>query len=194
MTDTITPQNQVMRPRLRELLHNASVDLPALNSFSRILLTTDGTLTEILEAYFLERIQLIKLAEATHAAEYAVPALNVQVGDEIIERKIALQGATSGINFVYAESIIVVNELDDSMKDGLLRSKTPIGRLWLEHKMETFKEMMYINREEAGAIAPLFEIAVDAPILSRAYRVFTRRKPVIMITEKFPDRFPNAYA
>lgn len=192
MTDTITPHNQVMRPRLRELLHDASVDLPALNSFCRILLTTDGTLTEILEAYFLERIQLIKLAEATHPAEYAVPALNVKVGDEIIERKIALQGMTSGINFVYAESIIVVNELEDSMKDGLLRSKTPIGRLWLEHKMETFKEMMYINREEAGVIAPLFEVAPDAAILSRAYRVFTRRKPVMMIIEKFLDRFPNA--
>src|SRR3954462_4053351 len=108
MTNVSTPYNQVMRMSLRELLNVGSIDLSSLSSFSRVLLTTDGTLTEILEAYFLEHIQLVKVSEVMRPAAHSVPALNVRPGDEIIERKILLQGVQSHTNYVYAETTIVV--------------------------------------------------------------------------------------
>jgi chorismate-pyruvate lyase len=187
MVEATVPRNQVTRVWLRQLLHDACVDLSTLNSFCRVLLTTDGTLTEILEAYFLEQIHLLKVSETLQPAKYANLALKIQPGEEIIERKIILQGLSSGVNYVYAESIIVVNELEASMRADLLGSKTPIGRLWIEHKMETFKEMISMRRQPAGDLAPLFDVAADSSVLSRAYRVFSRRKPIIMIVETFPE-------
>src|SRR3982751_4620851 len=133
MANVIAPYNQVMRMPLRELLNVGSIDLSTLHSFCRVLLTTDGTLTEILEAYFLEHIQLVKVSEILRPAAHSIPILNVRPGDEIIERKILLQGVNSNINYVYAESTIVVNEMPIEMRHDLLHSKTPIGRLWLEH-------------------------------------------------------------
>jgi len=188
MTNVIAPYNQVMRMPLRELLNVGSIDLSTLSSFSRVLLTTDGTLTEILEAYFLEHIQLVKVSEVVRPAAHNLPILNVRPGDEIIERKILLQGVTSNINYVYAESLIVVNEMPIEMRHDLLHSKTPIGRLWLEHKMETFKEMVDVCKERAGNTAKFFGVDYDTPILSRTYRVFSHRKPVILIIEKFPEK------
>jgi chorismate-pyruvate lyase len=189
MASVITPYNQVMQMPLRELLNVGSIDLSTLHSFCRVLLTTDGTLTEILEAYFLERIQLVKVSEVLLSTAHSIPILDVRPGDEIIERKILLQGAHSKINYVYAESTIVVNEIAIELRHDLLHSKTSIGRLWIEHKMETFKEMVDVCRENAGTTARFFGVDFETPILSRTYRVFSNRKPVIMITEKFPEHF-----
>lgn len=179
----------IMRTSRQELLQCSLVDLSTLNSLQRILLTTDGTLTETLEAYFLERIQLVKLSEHMISASSPLPLLNLCLGDEMIERRILLRGEASGNNLVYAESLIAINELDESLRDGLLRSKTPIGRLWLEHKLETFKEIVHMGRETAGDLAPFFDISSDDNLLSRTYRVFSKRKPILMITEKFPEHF-----
>lgn len=179
----------MMRTSMQELLACSRVDLSTLNSLQRILLTTDGTLTETLEAFFLERIQLVKLGEGQIPAPRDIPLLNVRKGDEIVERRILLRGANSGHNYVYAESVIVIQELDASIRDGLLRSKTPMGRLWLEHKLETFKEIVDMSREPSRDLAAFFNAVGDDSMLSRTYRVFNRRKPILMITEKFPERF-----
>ena len=51
----------MLRIDLQESLQQSSVDPRQLSSFQRILLTTDGTVTEILEAYLWEAIQIVKL-------------------------------------------------------------------------------------------------------------------------------------
>ncbi|MFN5065182.1 MAG: hypothetical protein ACK5ER_04880, partial [Aphanizomenon sp.] len=48
---------------LEELLTNNHLEPSKLSTFQRIILTTDGTLTEILESYLMEKIQIIKLSE-----------------------------------------------------------------------------------------------------------------------------------
>jgi chorismate-pyruvate lyase len=168
-------------------LKHDSIDLSALSAFHRILLTTDGTLTEILQAYSLEQIKLVKLSERVFPATEDIPSLDVTMGDEIIERKILLQGERTERNFIYAESIIVVDRVDESMKDDLLKSKMPLGRLWLKHRMETFKEMIDLGRKPANGLSSYFNIRPKDLIFFRTYRVFSNRKPVILITEKFPD-------
>ncbi len=45
----------VLRSDLHESLTHSHIDPSRLSTFQRILLTTDGTVTEILEAYLFER-------------------------------------------------------------------------------------------------------------------------------------------
>ena len=55
------------------------------------MLTIDGTLTEILEAYLLEKIKIVKLSEGIVSITQDLRTLEVKIGSEVIERKILLQ-------------------------------------------------------------------------------------------------------
>ena len=184
-----TSTSNLMRQDLNQSLTRSHINPSKLSTFQRIVLTTDGTLTEILEAYLFEKIQVAKLSEGLVSITQDIPPLEVKSGSEVIERKILLRGKISRKNFIYAESILVTDRLDEKFKDELLHSRTPLGRLWLEHKYETFKEIVDTAEESAGELSFYFPIKPEEKVLSRTYRVFSKRKPIIMITEKFPESY-----
>ena len=179
----------LMRADLDKSLKRSHIEPASLSTFQRVLLTTDGTVTEMLEAYLLENMKVVKLGEGLVSTVQDIPLLDLQRGTPIIERKILLQGKISHKNFLYAESIIVPERLDEKFQDGLLKSKTPIGKLWLQYKVETFKEIVDSGKEPSGKLADYFLIEKEDKILFRTYLVFTNRKPVMMITEKFPETY-----
>ena len=185
------PQSQEyqLRPDLQESLSHSLINPARLSTLQRIILTTDGTLTEILEAYLYEKIRVIKLSEGVVSITKDIPALNAKIGSEVIERKVVLQGKISRSNWIYAESVIVPERLEERHRDRLLHSQESIGRLWLQHRVETFKEIIYSARETAGDLAQYFNIAPEDKLLSRTYRVFSKGQPVMTITEKFPESY-----
>lgn len=178
-----------MRKDLQKSLKRGHIDPIQLSTFQRIMLTTDGTLTEIMEAYLLEKIQVTNLSQKFITLEEGINPLNLRKGSNVIERKILLQGKVSRINFVYAESIIVPGRFDKKFQEDLEKSKKPIGQLWLEHKIETFREIIASGKEPANELADYFHISKNQVVLFRSYRVFVNKKPSIMITEKFPESF-----
>jgi chorismate-pyruvate lyase len=167
---------------LRQLV---GIDLRALSPLQRILLVTDGTLTEILEAYFLEPITLVKLAQQMAPAIRAQAALGLAAGEPCLERKIFLQGAETGRIYVYAESLIAIERLGAKLREDLMATGAPLGRLWLEHRLETFKELIDMRCRPAGDLAQHFGVKPDAPLLARSYRVSAGGRPVILISEFF---------
>ena len=169
------------------LLQENIVDLTRLSPIQRVILATDGTLTKVLEAYLSEHIELVKLDEQLIVTDEAVPFLEIEAGREVIERKILLRGENSQENLLYARSLIVPDRLTEQHRHDLLESGQTIGRIWLEHRIETFKEMVETKRESAGDLAQYFGISVEDTILYRTYRVYTKRKPVMLITEKLPE-------
>ena len=171
---------------------SSKLDFADLSNIERILMTTDGTLTEILQAYYREPINLVKLSEKlTTASE--IDVLDVCSGEEVLERTILLQGKHSKKTFVYAESIIAIEKLDtslrSSMRNWLLNSDVPLGRLWLEHRLETFKEMIDQDQAAANHLQSFFDIPREHPLLTRTYRVFSQNKKIMLITEKFPRNY-----
>jgi chorismate-pyruvate lyase len=71
----------------------------------------------------------------------------------------------------------------------LIQQVSHIGKLWLEYRVETFKEIVDLSQELAGNLAEDFKINKDENLFSRTYRVFSQNQPVMMITEKFPTSF-----
>ncbi len=167
-------------------------DVTSLEPLQRVLLVTDGTLTEILEANFFERIRLVKISQKVIPATSAHALLDPSPGEVLIERKILLQGEESHRNFAYAESLIAVDKLDPSFRSKLLDSNTPLGRLWLEHKLETFKELPEVRCQRADDLCRYFECPDNAPLLVRTYRVFSSSRPVMAITEYFPAAYSHS--
>lgn len=174
---------------MQKTLTSKHLELLNLSPFQRILLTTDGTLTQILEAYLLEKIQLVKLSEKVVIITKPIPALDLDIDTQVIERKILLQGKISLNNFIYAESLIVPERLDNRLNSKLMESQEPMGRLWLEHKLEIYKEIIDSAVETSEDLSDYFNIGRKDKMLSRTYRVFSNKKPVIMITEKFPESY-----
>ncbi|PCI28599.1 MAG: 4-hydroxybenzoate synthetase [SAR324 cluster bacterium] len=165
------------------------IDFSQLSPIQRIILATDGTLTRVLEAYLSEKICLAKISEEMFKLTQEITPLNASIGTEVIKRKVLLQGELSKKNWLYAESIIVLDRLEEKHKYKLLNSRQTIGRLWLEHRLETFKEAVASQKEEAAGLEKYFEINSSDQMLSRTYRVFSGRMPIMLITEKFPDSY-----
>ncbi len=178
-----------METKLQTSPNRPYVNPFSLSVFQRILLTTNGTVTDILEAYLFEQIQLVKLSENFVNIGYDLPTMQVKKDDPTIEREILLRGKISRRNFIYANSIIFVNNLDEQFKNELLNTKTPIGKLWSEQKVETFKEITNSGKEAAQGLANYFCIEPDENLLFRTYSVYSQGKSTMMITEKFPESY-----
>lgn len=177
----------MLRIDLQASIGKSNLDPRKLSSFQRILMTTDGTVTEILEAQLWESIQVVKLYQDLVELDTAVPYLDVEPQSRALVRKVMLRGKLSHKNYIYAESIIIPERLDDKLKDGLLNFQKPIGLLMLEDRLETFREILSCKLEPAEEVAQHFDIAPESNLVSRTYRIFANRFPIMLITEKFPE-------
>lgn len=163
------------------------LDVPGLGVFQRMLLTTDGTVTKMLEAYTGEQIQVIKLSQAVRSSKQPLASLEVGGPCSVLDRKILLRGRSSQRNLLYAESTIALDRLNCSVRDSLLKDETPIGLLLLECQAETFRKIVSFSKEPAGALACYFQVCPSLGMISRTYQIMMGRQPVMQITEKFPE-------
>jgi chorismate-pyruvate lyase len=182
-------QEPLMRNDLKQSLNRHHIKPSELSALQRILLTTDGTLTDILEACFLEEMQVVKLSEELVSLTQDIPSMQLNKGTEVISKKILLRGRISRKNFIYAESIIVPERLDEKFRDELLQTKTPLSKFWLEQRTETFKEILDSGKEPANGLSIYFNLESEENMLFRTYNVFSNRQSIMMITEKFPESY-----
>jgi chorismate-pyruvate lyase len=163
--------------------------LADLTRLQRLLLVADGTLTKVLEVVLNEHMRVIKLHEEVTITTQSYADLALSAGEPIIQRQVLLQGQNSGTNWLYASSTIALAHLEPAFQQELLNSHMPIGKLWIAHRVETYKEIVSMQREPAGELASYFHIDADTSLLARTYRVFCHRQPVMQISEKFPDTY-----
>jgi chorismate-pyruvate lyase len=165
------------------------LNVPTLDVLQRVLLISDGTLTEALAAAFLEPISVVKIAHQIRPVREPVDELKAEAGASVLARSILLRGERSGRNYVYAESLIALDRLPAPFRQQLENSNAPIGRLWMEHRLETRKEMLRAFRRPAAELAAHLGLAAEDELLVRSYRVFSGGAPIMVITEHFPARY-----
>jgi len=159
---------------------------PALTAVQRILLTTDGRITDIIEAYAREPVGVVKLSE-TLDEPGRIPSLKVADDDDVLYRSVLIRGTDTGIDYMYATSLVVAGRVPTAMLEALLYTDTPFGRLLVAHRVETLREILYWHREPAGRHCQYFNMSPTGMLLSRTYRVISHELPVALITEKFPE-------
>jgi len=185
---TVCPkEDHAIRGSLQTSTHY--VGTPDLNAFQRILLNANGTLTAMLEAYWSEPIQVVKLLEKLVKVELELPNIKLNKEEQVIARKVLLQGKLSRRNFVYADSLILIDNVDERYSHELLNTNKPIGKLWSEQKVETFKEIIDSGKEPANELSNYFCIEPSEILLFRTYSVYARGKITMIITEKFPESY-----
>jgi chorismate-pyruvate lyase len=189
MINLSSVSSEIDSPKLQhqhEYAMLGQLSLADLSPLQRMFLIADGTLTKLLESYLGESMQINKLQETVLSTTDPIEVLKLEAGESIIKRKVLLQGQQSGRAWLYADSIVALSRVSQEFQDKLLNSEVPIGKLWLEHRVETFKEIITAKREKAEHLAHHFSVDPNSILLSRTYRVFCNGYPVMLITEKFP--------
>lgn len=161
-------------------------DARSLGLIQRIMLATDGTLTDMVEAIFQEPIGLNKLAVTMAPAIAPIKALSLDAGEQIMERKVQIFGETTGRTYVYAESVLAVSRLPEGFRSALLTSNEPLGRLWSQHQLETWKDLLSVKVRALNSLAALFSANDSNDVLVRTYRLLSGGQPIMLITEYFP--------
>ncbi len=170
------------------------IELASLSVFQRMLLMTDGTVTEMLEAFLGEDIYIVKIAEQLIQLTQDLPTMKLCAGEQVIERQVFLRGKSSQKNHIYAKSLLIPSRLEEQLRLDILSSNVPLGRLWIEHQLETFRQIISYGKEmmdtpdsaEGLKLSASFNRAAEEDLLSRTYLVFCKKLPFIAITEKFP--------
>lgn len=168
----------------------AILDDASLGVLERVLLTTDGTVVPLLEGCFDERIRTAERSQTVTPCRPTEPADAVLelAGDEtLLRRTVLLQGTRTGRNYIYAESVIVLDRLPSVLREGLLTTGEPIGRLLATHRLETFREILDIGRRPAGAHGGPFGLSDSGELLCRTYRIIHGGRPIMRIVEHFPS-------
>jgi chorismate-pyruvate lyase len=160
-----------------------------LDLVQRILVSTDGTLTETLASIFLERIELVKLAINITPTLHSFQPLEVKGGSNLMQRQVVLRGSKSGTPYAYAQVVIATDRLPERLRSDLLEGRVPLGELWILHRLEIFKEHPHARRRPAGDLAKYLAVSEKDSLIQRTYRSFTGGLPTFLVSEYFPAQY-----
>ena len=181
------PFNGFLKKDSAKEITDQKIDFGKLNPYLRALLVTDGTVTKTLETFFWEPINVETILHEESILSVPVNELNANPGDHVLQRFVSITGINSGRLYALAESYLLIDGLDRSLREELLVSKLGIGRLLRDRKLETYRSILRFYMETADHLTyKIDELKNDEQFLSRDYVVCHSGLPLMFIREKFP--------
>lgn len=164
------------------------IDVATLTPMQRVLIVIDGTVTKFLEAYTMEAIEVTTLGQSVQTLAGAQDWLEVDAGGDVLARHVTLTGADSGRLYAYAVSLTNPAAIPRDIRAAMEIQGGSVGRILLGSRVEQRREVLWYGRESPHGLPDEVRGAYDGDLLTRAYRIITGGRPVIMIIEKFPLR------
>lgn len=163
-----------------------SVEKEQSRTFSntqKILLTTDGSITAILDVLY-GKITLTTLEQHFEkATESTSKYVNVEVGDEINYREVIMHKDDKPL--IYALSYVPLKRVSNEIREDLIRADIPIGRILKSYQIESRREINNIYIEKPNeTLKNLFKI--DEDMLARDYVIINNNDILMWIKEVFP--------
>jgi chorismate-pyruvate lyase len=157
-----------------------------LSNAQKILLTTDGSVTTILDV-IRGHVEIETLEQKFISADSEMAQLlDIKEGDTVNYRVVVIQTHEP---LIYAISIMAVERLENHIKEDLIRADIPIGRILRKHNIESRREIKSVYAEDQSPeINKIFKS--DSPMLSRTYNIIHKDQILIWLMETFPyDHF-----
>ena len=164
------------------------ISLDQLTPFQRALLVTDGTVTQLIEAYILTPLEVIQLSQQKQVLSTKNLWLATHQGSTVVARKVIIQGMEpkSPVFYTYAESLIVHNRLPKVIQKGLEVGSEGLGKLLRRSGLETRRDLLWYGLEYTSNLPDILKHMAGKPFLSRTYRVIAKGEPIMLINERFP--------
>ncbi len=153
-----------------------------LSNAQKILLTTDGSVTAILDV-IKGHAKIETLEQKFIAADEKIAELlDIEVGDEVNYRVVVIE---TNEPLIYAVSLIPINRLENDFKEDIIRADIPIGRILRKHKIESRREIKSVYSEKPSPeISEIFN--TDSVMLARTYNIIHHDEILIWLMETFP--------
>ena len=167
-----------------------------LSPIQKILLGTDGSVTQLLESVTGHSVAVrTREQEVVKADADAAENLGVAPGDEVNHRVVELLDAATGEVLVFAKYQTPIARLAPEFRDDLMRADIPIGKIIERHHIEARRELLTARVTPAkDELYRIFSICKNEPLLSRQYRIIHGGEPLIFIEEQFPySQFLDAH-
>lgn len=173
----------------------AAWDVGDLDPFDRMLLTTDGTVTTLLEACAGEPIvtrttrhsgpaTLDQLVAATGRWWHPNARLLGLASTEcLVARRVTLRGARSGVAYVFAESLVASDRLPGGISHGLRHAGASLGRLLGVGLLESRREIHEITAVRAATAGDHLAVAPSTLLVRRCYTIVIGARPVAAVSE-----------
>ena len=127
---------------------NIEKEVGKLSNAQKILLTTDGSVTTILDVIrghvTIETLEQKFVKADTEMAQL----LKIEEGDTVNYRVVVIKTEEP---LIYAISLIAVERLENDMKEDLIRADIPIGRILRKHNIESRREVKSIYFEDPSS-------------------------------------------
>jgi chorismate-pyruvate lyase len=141
-----------------------------------MLLTTDGSVTSLLEASFAAPV----------AVETQINALD-EIPPRSLYRTAVLRRADTGRPLLRASSVLAVDRLPGAARDALLDGDAPIGTVLRDARLETRRELGPYREDTATAEdAETLGVEPGSPVFERTYRILSFNRELALVTERVP--------
>src|SRR5664280_471898 len=171
-----------MDKNILDSIHEIEDEVGKLSNAQKILLTTDGSVTSILDI-IRGHVKIETLEQKFVEADSEMARLlNIKVGDTVNYRIVVIETEEP---LIYAISLIAVERLENDIKEDLIRADIPIGRILRKHNIESRREIKSVYFEDQSPeISEIF--MVDSPMLTRTYNIIHKDAILIWLKETFP--------
>jgi len=183
------------------VIQNNALNLPIkeeeLSPLHRILLHTDGTVTEVLRQWTGTIVNIIKPPLNSCFLWNKLDKLNLYFKGNSTNtackdfkfREVILQNAETNTNLVYALSLICIKNLTATVLYKLDHTDMGIGMIVDSEKLESYREIVEFSKMKVENV-PFFQKIFPRSkqfILHRAYVIYSSKKPCFIINEYFPS-------
>ena len=180
----MTTEKNEANKRLIEKINDLEKDYgQTFSNTQKILLTTDGSITAILDVLY-GKISLFTIDQHFGTAnEDQAKLVNVNAGDEINFREVIMHKRSQPL--IYAISHVPLGRCSEEICADLLRADIPIGRILKNYKIVSRREVNNIFIEKPNEkLKDLFK--TDEDFLARDYVIINDDEILMWIKEMFP--------
>jgi len=184
-TDTFNPFLEVYAAQDKKPAHLEDIDPRSLTPYERGCLMIDGTVTRFLEAQMMEPIEVVGCGQTIERLRRDHIWLDLPQGSPVIARRVLLKGAVSGRVHASAATLLIEDRVRQAIAGGITTIPEGIGRMLLTGRVEQFRELLWYGKEAPLDLPGEMRTLASEYALTRTYRIFANKKPMMMITEWF---------
>ncbi|MFA6225450.1 MAG: beta-ribofuranosylaminobenzene 5'-phosphate synthase [Methanoregula sp.] len=159
-----------------------------LSRVQKILLGTDGSVTQLLESITGNPVTVKTLVQEIVPADAPTAGrVDVSIGDPVNHRIVELRDTVTNDVLIYAISETPLERLSPSFRHDLMMADIPIGKIIKHHHIEARREILSASVTAATTeTGRTFSLCPKEPVLKRQYQIIHQDKPLIFIEEQFP--------
>jgi chorismate-pyruvate lyase len=181
-----------MRTEVESILGGKGHEFFSLPLAARLLLVTDGTVTELLEAMVREPLALGYREQGIDRTANHPAILNKTRTDECLHRIITLRGCETGIDWLYAESVILHELLSMDAQSMLIEEKLPIGIILDDQTSDNHRRIVDCGISPYAVAANHLNLDPMYAFTYRVYQIMVGDDLIMSISEWFPiDRISD---